>query len=360
MKGDFSIVFMPTYACNCDCVHCFEKIMPLTIEPDSWGYYLGQLKDFAYQKELKKLLIYWQGGEVLTMQPDIVRQGLETCRSIMDNAGIEVEHHLQSNLLLYDGRWKDIITEHFRGNISSSLDYPNIYRKSKAPACDDYNEKWLEKKYEAEADGLVVHLITLPNWATLERGAADFYRYFSDDIGVKNVQINLPFTGADGVNPAALSLDKLGVFMQDLYEVWVESERHLNLNPFFALENRIYKGNGRLPCAWSYNCADFIFAVGPDGEIGQCDCWVSNHKNYNFGVLGKSSLNDFWDSANRKLFVERPTRMIHDPECGQCKYWGICFGGCPIRAMAFSGDMYSRDYYCPVYKKIFAAVLGDK
>ena len=332
--------------------------MPSVIDSQNWERYFDQLREFANKRNLSKLLIYWQGGEVLTLNPDMVQQGLDTCHKIMDAAGIEIEHHLQSNLLLYSDRWKNIITEYFRGSISSSLDFPNLYRKYNNHNGDSYNDRWLEKRLEAESDGLVVNLITLPNEGTLEKGAAEFYSYFSKTVGIRNVQINFPFTGIDGHNPPPLSLDKLGNFMQELYELWVDSDRYLNLNPFYALENRIYKNNGRLPCTWSYNCANFIFAVSPEGEIGQCDCWVSTHKDFNYGVLGQDDISNIWDAKNRELFTDRPTRMIEDPECGTCQFWGICFGGCPIRALTFNNDLYSRDYYCPVYKQIFAAVLG--
>jgi len=360
MKRDFSVVFIPTLSCNCNCSHCFEEILPISADNGSWTNQFNQLKHFSVQYNLNRLLIYWQGGEVMKLGPDAVKNGLETCEGIFNGSDIEIEHHLQSNLLLYDHAWKDIVIDYFRGNISSSLDFPNLYRRSGNLSFDEYNKQWLEKRAQAEADGIIVNLITLPNETTIENGAFEFYRYFSEEVGIRNVQINFPFPGVDGTNPALLLLDKLGDFMQDLYKIWVESDRSLNLNPFFALENRIYKNSGRLPCTWSYNCTNFILAVGPKGDIGQCDCWVTTRKEFNFGVLGETACDDYMNSANRQKFIERPTRMINDPECGSCAYWSICFGGCPIRALTFNGDMYTKDYYCPVYKKIFAAVLGDR
>jgi sulfatase maturation enzyme AslB (radical SAM superfamily) len=51
--------------------------------------------------------------------------------------------------------------------------------------------------------------------------------------------------------------------------------------------------------------------------------------------------------------------MIRDPECGTCELWSICFGGCPLRAFSFSGEFYSRDYYCPVYRSMCARILAQ-
>jgi radical SAM protein with 4Fe4S-binding SPASM domain len=357
MRKDFSIVFMPTYSCNSRCIHCFEEITPLRINDESWRDYFIAMKDFTVQKKLSRLLLYWQGGEVMDLGHGEIRKGLERCENVFEGSGIEIEHHLQTNLLLYDSNWTDLIVKYFGGNISSSLDYPNLYRKTNALGFDEYPKAWLEKKVQAENDGLIVNLVTLPNPETLERGAAAFYDYFRDIVGVRNLQINFPFTGVDGKNPAPLNLDKFSKFMHDLYVIWVDSGRYLNLNPFFALENRIFDKSGKLPCCWSYNCADFLFAVGPDGEVGQCDCWVSTHKDFSFGRLGEDGITEILESRNRDLFLDRPSRMIQDPECGQCDFWMICYGGCPIRAYTYSGEIYSRDYYCEVYKGIFSTVL---
>jgi len=357
VRGDFSIVLIPTFACNGACSHCFEKISPQSVNREEWPEYFSRIKELANYKKVDKLLLYWQGGEVMMMGARAIRKALEVCADTFSDDGIALEHHLQTNLLLYDRKWREIIARYFRGNISSSLDYPNLYRVTAGLDCAGYVDAWFEKKKQAEADGFVVNIITLPNVSTLELGAVEFYSYFKDRVGVSNVQINFPFPGLDSEKPEPLKLDRFADFMEELYQVWVDSDRYLNLNPFYALENRLYGNTGRLPCCWSYNCADYLVAVSPDGDIGQCDCWVATHTDYNFGLLGRQPIDEIFTSPERGRFLNRPATMINDPDCGQCPYWMICFGGCPIRALSFTGDLYSKDYYCPVYKRIFAAVI---
>ena len=357
MKKDFSIVFIPTFLCNSNCSHCFEEITPQTIDDHLWVTIFTEMHKLATFKNLRRLLIYWQGGEVMAIGPGAVRKGLEICAGIFEDNGVQIEHHFQTNLLLYDSRWKNIVSEYFSGNISSSLDFPNLYRTTKSFDQKGYIREWLKKKGEAENDGFIVNVITLPNTETVKIGAPAFYRYFAEEVGIRNVQINFPFPGVDGKNPELLKLDELADFMENLYYTWVDSDRYLNLNPFSALENRIFESKGRVPCNWSYNCADFLLAVGPDGEVGLCDCWVSTHKEYGFGYMGKQMVSEILDSPKREDFVNRPINMIRNSECGECEYWMICFGGCPIRALTFSGDIFSKDHYCPVYKRIFSVVL---
>lgn len=357
MRSDFSVVVIPTFACNSACSHCFEKISPQSIKREAWPEYFRRIKELAEYKKVSRLLLYWQGGEVMAMGARAINEGLEICAETFSDNGIVIEHHLQTNLLLYDENWRDIIRRYFRSNISSSLDYPNLYRITAGLDTKGYVDAWFEKKKQAEVDGFIVNIITLPNVATLDLGAAEFYTYFRDRVGVSNVQINFPFPGVDGDKPEPLMLDKFADFMEELYHIWIDSDRCLNLNPFAALENRLYGNTGRLPCCWSYNCADYLVAIAPDGEVGQCDCWVSTQKDYSFGMLGQQPAGEIFESQGRELFLDRPGKMIDNPECGQCPYWMICFGGCPIRALTFTGDIYSKDYYCSVYKKIFAAVV---
>lgn len=358
-KKEFSIVFVPTWSCNCRCDHCFERLISQTIQDDFWHVFFSKLKDYTVHRQLKKIMIYWQGGEVMSMRPENVRAGLEIGRKIFDGGDTVVEHHLQTNLLLYNQQWKEIISNFFSGNISSSLDYPNLYRKASAIAYDDYNAAWMEKKKEAEADGFIVSVVTLPNEKTLERGAAEFYQFFKDDVAVRNLQINFPFPGVNTSQPAKLDTVKLGDFLVDLHRIWIESDRFLNLNPLAAIENKVLKNGGRLSCAWAYSCANFLVAVGPDGEVGQCDCWVSTQKEYSFGYLSENSFEELLQSRKRKPFLDRPVKMIHDPACGECAYWKICYGGCPVRAYTFNGRIDSKDHYCQVYKRLFQAVIDN-
>ena len=360
MNKEFSVIMIPTFACNNRCLHCFEEIKNETIKSEMWPIIWRELKNLARARAANTLKIYWQGGELMTMGPALLELGLRTGDEYFDESDIALEHHIQTNLLLYDGDWRHIINSYFKGSISSSIDFPNLYRRAPALTLPDYTAAWIKKKNSAELDGFIVNIITLPNTETLRLGAEAFYEFFVSEINAKNVQINFPFMGFDGENPAALPLEELAEFMADLYGVWVKSGRYLNLNPFAALENRISGNDGRLPCAWAYNCSEFLIAVAPNGEVGLCDCWISTQRHHNFGKLGAQSLDEILASPKRAEFLERPNRVFAGEDCADCRFWMICHGGCPIRSFSFKGSPDTKDYYCVVYKSIFNSVLGNK
>jgi radical SAM protein with 4Fe4S-binding SPASM domain len=292
----------------------------------------------------------------MLMGTGIMKKSLDYCADLFRGCRVEIEHHLQTNLLLYEKEWADIIDTYFKGNISSSMDFPNLYRNTANLNSESYTEHWMQKKLQAERDGMTVNLITLPNNDTLKMGAVPFYSFFTDSIGVQNLQINLPFPGTRKGFPERMDLGALADFLEELNEVWIKSGRSINLNPFKALEDRVCRANGRLPCAWSFSCANYLFAVSPDLDVALCDCWVSTLKQFNYGRIGGSDLSAILGSENRRLFLQRPGKIIMSEDCGHCDYWAICYGGCPVRAYTFSGQLNSKDYYCTVYKRLFALV----
>jgi len=352
----FSVVFVPTLSCNCRCLHCFETLDDRRIADGSWEMIFAKMHELAETVGCRTLRLYWQGGEVLCLDPDSVRRGLEVGAAVFGDNGVTLEHYFQTNLLLYDtSRWKDVVSKFSLGKISSSLDFPNLYRMTPSLTAEEYTRAWMQKKELAQRDGFVVSVISLPNPETLRLGAERFYRFFKEEVGVTNVQVNFPFPGKNGALQP-LDLEELARFMTDLYEVWVASDRDLNLSPFQALEGRLFHHKGRLPCVWAYSCADTLLAIGPDGEVAQCDCWVSAFKERCFGSLVKQPVDTVLNSSERRLFLERPLKLARDSKCGECKFWKLCNGGCPVRAFTFTGDMFAPDHYCQVYDAMFSAV----
>lgn len=349
----FSVVFVPTLSCNCTCTHCFEKLTRECIDDVDFTRAFARIRDIAEYLSCKKLRIYWQGGEILCLRPESVQKAVDDAAEVFCGSGIEVEHHLQTNLLLYDSaRWKSVVRNFHLGTISSSLDYPNLYRKTPTLTVHEYTGEWLRRKEEAEQDGFCVSVVSLPNPQTLELGAERFYHFFADEVRIKHVQVNLPFPG-DSKGLQSLDLGQLTKFMTDLYRVWVSSNRKIHLSPLQAMEERIFHDRGVLPCCWGYNCANSLLAVGPNGDVGQCDCWITTFKGYSFGNLHQPPA-ELLNSRNRETFHERPLELMKHSKCGECRFWKMCFGGCPVRAMTLSGDIFSPDYYCPVYYDLFS------
>jgi len=297
--------------------------------------------------------MYWQGGDILSMESGRAEEILEIIDGAFTKTDIRMDHFIQTNLLGYNEAWGRVLKKYFKDGISSSIDYPNLYRKTPLIGIDDYNNAWIAKKKEAENDGFKISVISLVNERSLETGAVKFYDYYKNVLQVRSMQINFPFPGQGSDYARYLDEDVYGRFLKDLYDAWVSDNRGLPLSPFTSLERKMADHSATTFCIWSYSCADDIVSVAPNGDIAQCDCWILNYDEYAFGNLKDASLVSLMKSKKRDLFYRRPEFLAFNTECGDCEYWSICHGGCPIRSLSFTGNFMERDHFCSIYKKLF-------
>ncbi len=205
-------------------------------------------------------------------------------------------------------------------------------------------------------------VISVPNEATLMVSPRDFYRYYTQEVGLKNIQINMPFASGPAANMCGeLLLDpvQLGEFLVGLLEIHFSGDDQVVLDPFQGIIDRITRGEAaaKTPCFFCPNCVNSFFCVGPSGEVGQCDAWVGSYPDMNFGnLLESEDLGPLLTSANRTELAARPVHLLTDSECLSCTYFSLCNGGCAVRTKSAKGTPHSRDPYCETYKRVFECI----
>jgi radical SAM protein with 4Fe4S-binding SPASM domain len=356
----FSIIFVPTLFCDCTCDYCFSRNRRERVSGELLEVLLRRLEELISGSDVNHLVFYWLGGELFTLPPAFFTAFFDRFATLSQSGTVCVEHHLQSNLLHYGPQWREIIHRHFESRISSSLDYPNIYRKGPGLTPEQYNERWIERRKQAAADGIEVSVICLPNAHTVRLSPREFYLYYRDVAGVSKLQLNLPFPGENVDTPIDLDLEELGDFMEGLYEVWRDDGKPIELSPFSILERRLLQFGPNASCVFSYSCGQKLMALAPDGTVVPCDYWITHPHRIAYGSIVDSSLVDILAGQQRQRFLSRPAELFLKTECGECEFWSVCYGGCPIRSVAFNGELNTPDYYCPLYKRLFSAVLGNR
>lgn len=352
-NGYLSVIIVPTTKCNCTCSHCFETLEGAEMSDHELSTYMRKIAAYADNRGIRHIVFNWQGGEVMCLSPAKLERMLHACKKIFEGCDFDYRHLLQSNLIAYSRDFEDLMHEHFSGMISSSLDYPNMYRCTPSISVADYERVWLEKKQLAEEGGLKVNIISVPNSNTLELGAERFYAYYAETVGARAVQINFPFPGKNAIEALALDTRELSAFVTELHASWKKGNRATVISPFALLHARVKSGRGRLPCIWSNNCAEQFFCLAPGGAVGQCDCWVCGYREFDFGNINHGDIDRCLSSRNRQRFRERSLVLLENTVCGECAHWSICHGGCPARAYAFTGNLHTPDPYCEVYKTLF-------
>ncbi len=356
----FSIILSPTYRCNADCEYCFEHKTPDTMKLQDFEAILQRVATYFRQREVTDLKIYWTGGEVFTMNPEWFLRAHDIVRTVGERAGVTIENSVQSNLIGFSSRWNRVVSEFFGNQIGSSLDFPNLYRKVAGGTPEAYNEIWFSRYQEAKEAGIDIGAIAVLHHASLNIGAEKFYQYYVETVGLRRFQINPPHRGGP-LTPAKqgfpLANELLGGFYADLYDIWIRRGRSegIAISPFDDLIDYFRTGRNHLSCVWGQNCANTFLGIGPTGNVGQCECFVSSFPDCVFGnILTCTDMADIMNSPVRKQFRERPLRLMEEEDCSQCEYLALCHGGCPTHAYSATRNLFTKDPYCQANKTLFS------
>ena len=198
MNGNhFSLILLSTNNCNAACEYCFEDKTSDRLSLEQLQLIVAKVLDHMDANHIGALTIHWQGGEAMLLPPQWYQQAFALIDRAAAARGKRIDHGLQTNMLLYSPKWNPVIAEMFGNSVSTSLDYPNLHRKVLGRGPEDYNAIWARKVRMARDAGIDVKVISVPNQATLEIGAARFYKHLVDELGVIDFQINTPFPGGE-------------------------------------------------------------------------------------------------------------------------------------------------------------------
>jgi radical SAM protein with 4Fe4S-binding SPASM domain len=355
-----SVIVLPTLDCNAACDYCFEEKAAVSLSLERVPLLAERLLDHMQAQGVAEARVYWQGGEVSLLGPAWFERAHQAMGERAERRGLSFRHELQTNLLAWDERWRRLVLSMFGGSLGTSMDHPNHHRRTRGGSTQDYDAAWRRNVRRAMDDGIQVGVIAVAHAGTLDAGAARFYDFFVDEVGLCDLQLNTPFPGgpARGLWPGEpLDVAELARFTLDLMDLWMERgrERGVRLAPFEALVDRFRGRPSTLPCIWQQCCADEFFAVGPAGSVALCDCWVASHPEASFGNLfGETSLTTLLEaSPARREFLRRPETLLAEGECASCRHLQLCHGGCPVRSQAATGTALARDPYCALYLAMF-------
>jgi uncharacterized protein len=343
------------------CEYCFEHKEPHRLSLALLPLLTRRLLDHMEYEGIQECEIYWQGGEAMIMGP----AWFVSAGEIMDRAakerGCRFIHYLQTNLISYSSAWKEVIRTMFQGSLGTSMDYPNRHRKLFNGDSEAYTRLWTRRLREAQAADIKVGVIAVLHQGSLEAGAETFYRYFTEELGLDNFQVNTPFPGgpaAEVEGAFQLDMGELASFLSGLFDIWIERgyDCGVSLGPFDALIDHFTNRPARLPCIWKENCSNQFISVDAKGTVAQCDCWVTSYPESFFGNMFREPdlTRMLANSPARRKFVDRPKRLVEEEDCLSCRYLSICHGGCPVRTYSALGTMMAKDPYCEVYKAVFA------
>ncbi len=360
MTKRLTLILLTTLRCNADCEYCFENKSAHDLTHQQVMIIFDKLLGYMTENDIRELTIYWLGGEIMLLEPEWYLRANDFIRTLAEQKGITVRHYMQSNLLAYNSKWNRVISEMFRNCIGTSLDFPNLYRRTFGGNAEAYDKIWTRRFREVRENGISVGVISIPNRQTLEIGAADFYSYYVDDVGIKSLKVNTPFPGG-APNPLKLTFplnsELLTLFYTQLADVWMTQgyECGVRLDPLQGLIEYFLNGDkSQLECIWRPACGDEHISIDPRGNVSACDCMAASYPEFSFGnVFDCRDMSEVMNSPVRQQIRDRPSQLIRIEECIDCDYLAICHGGCFTRAYSTFGRISAKDPDCHVHKAVF-------
>lgn len=343
MPRCIEVVIKPTLQCNGRCSYCNVAEQPLFADPTLVERAFQNLADYMDRNPGCHVTVLWHGGEPMLMGESFYKSILEINRKIFRESPT---HLMQSNLTLLTEGLADVLSELLNdGGIGTSLDPFEDYRQLKNGA--SYLQRWYAGFELAKRRGFRVGMVYVVHGRSIGRGK-DIYYYFKN-LGVDSLTL-VPLEEPAGMFEGA-RLDTLswGIFLKELYEAWRQDDCFLPVEPFVNWEEvPPVDSDSTRKYSEALNCCEPTLALSPEGEVYPC-VRLLDIGSGRIGNIASEPLDAilshpdvFWRSRRRELIMQG--------DCGSCKWWRYCAGGCA----AASGPCH-KTIWCEGYKLFFEA-----
>jgi len=334
-----TILLHPTKKCNFQCVHCFE--------PDDHRKAIDDgLNLDAVEKSLNELMamdehrnehVGLHGGEPTFVPPDVFEKFVQLAEKYNRAREPRMPTGVVTNGSLITPELIKILKKHEMA-VAVSIDGPPHLNLLRGPKPDDsevqsrYNKnimKTLRELRRAEIPTSIMCVINTINAGTPE--AVDDLIDWLDMLaamGITGGRINELESNSPHTDKYELSPDQLLYTYKRVFE-WnsVNGYRYL---PFREMVDNLL-GYGNSPCSfgecnWYYTNT---ISILPDGTVTNCD------RTFGEGEHTKS---------NNPRSLRIRSQVLQHTDCRGCKYWVVCYGGCPSEAR--DGDWRNKTKFC--------------
>lgn len=356
-----SVWIKPTERCQLRCAHCFVN-QEFLRSSGRWDVttlerILGRLADYfrAHPVEGRTVQLIWHGGEPMLMGPAFYRDALPLARARLGDVGVTLRNSLQSNLLLLNEEWIDVIREEFGGGVGTSFDWG---LRNLAGSWEAFRTRWLAKYWQCREADIRVGTITVVNRTCVDipDEVYDFFNtlgcpfetYPMDPWGEDNGKANI---GAYGITP-----EEYGRWLVRVWERYRDDPEPRTQPVFLYRLARAVALGEPVGNHMAGDCAAGNLVISTDGTVSYCPA-LAGSREHIYGNLLETDLESLLKSPVRRAVFRR--QLLLPEDCQACRWNHVCHGGCPADALGFLGDALRKDPFCAAYLTIFPRIAGD-
>lgn len=320
-----------------------------------------RMNDYLEANPSERMIFTWHGGEVCLLGAAYFRNALRLQDEFCSKTKNRIEHQVQSNLTLINQEMIDLFRRLGIRQIGSSFDpIHHIRGFGRNRDSNRYNKKFMEGIRLLDQNAFTWGVIYVVHRQSLKMPLEIFYYLTNLNIRSHPNFNVVKIVGPDPHN-LAISGEEFADFLGAIFPVWYRhQDRYPDVQPFSRLlKNVLYKDKS-LVCEVSGNCSHHWIYIGPDGETSQCGN-AGDHHLLSFGNIKSSTFEEIMNHPDRDLMAKRQD-ILPLNECKECRFWGICHGGCPLDALMAYGDIMRSSPSCEATKvfiqRYFEPVTG--
>lgn len=344
MTNHVTVILKPTAACNLRCLYCYQssELDRLRMNDETLDQVVKSCFSMADDVEF-----LWHGGEPLLMGLDFYKKVVELQQKLK-NTNNHFKNAMQTNLTLLTPEMADFFKEH-RFGLSTSLDGPKDLHDKLRPNArggGSFDDVIAGIKLMRENKSRI-GVITVLTRSHLDR-LEDVYQFFKDqNIDTKVNPIFAEGRGAEAYDAHGITPEQYGKAMIQLFDLWFNDPKPtIKIDSLEKFYHGILYGKPR-GCDFKQDCRASFISINYKGDLTPCGRFDGQQEFY----LG----NVFKDDAKEVLNKQVESTGKRDVEsCKPCKWYEVCYSGCPHNAFIAHKTINAPDYFCTGIKMIYA------
>jgi uncharacterized protein len=359
------IIFKATEKCNANCIYCgvVKKANQDVMDYDLLTDIFKKINTFLLKNPKDKVAFTWHGGEVAMLGADYFEKAYEITQTECPETWKRIEHLVQSNMTALTQELLDAWKKLGISQIGTSFEpIDGIRGLGKNRDSKLYNKRFFQGVNLAEKNGFKWGFIYVVNKKSLENPLDTFH--FLTNMNLKSSpMMNKMYDYGDDQTGLVINQDEYADFLGAIFPYWWKNrKRFSSVKPFSMFYDSIINGKIQMGCEYMGHCTNKWVYIGPTGETAQCG------RAGDFGIMKYPNIKEFTLEEilfhkNRQPIDDRQINLPNT-ECKDCRFWGICHGGCVLDAYMATGDYSHKSPNCGWMQKFiikyFEPITGVK
>jgi uncharacterized protein len=359
------LIFKAIEKCNSNCLYCdtITNHQQAVMGFDKLEVVFQRINEYLLAEPEESLTFTWHGGEVCLLGAAYIRQAKDFQDQHCPQTKDRIHHEIQSNLTLLTEDLAQAFAEIGITGFGTSFEpLPNIRGFGAKRDSDAYNKAFFRSITYLNERKISWGIIYVVHKQSLGKGM-EIWNYLNNLNPNSTPSFVMMRSYNDASHDVAITEEEYVEFLGEIFpHYWKHRSRYGSCRPFNLFIDTILDGRNPPLCESAGACAHRWLFIGPEGEYGHCGI-SGDYRVFQYGEITTRSIQEVLDEPTRHEIAARQQKLP-EGDCKDCRFWGMCHGGCPVGAFLMHQDLDHAAPSCKVTKlfgeKYFEPITGAK